>query len=121
MHRQRGRGCPQPADWALIGDEVRLGVAAFGDLGTTNNFGGRREQYIGPKPSSRSSMSGAASSRWSWVTCVRSGPRATARMARSGFLSGTSFTSSLTLLVLIRRVSTWVPGVARSSAKCAGD
>lgn len=36
------------ADWALIGDEVRVGIAAFGDLGTTNNFGGRQEHYIGP-------------------------------------------------------------------------
>ena len=37
------------ADWALIGDEVRLGLAAFGDLGTASHFGGRREHYVGPE------------------------------------------------------------------------
>lgn len=36
------------ADWALIGDEIRLGVAAFGDLGTSSNLGGRQEHYFGP-------------------------------------------------------------------------
>jgi hypothetical protein len=37
------------ADWALVGDEIRLGVAAFGDLGTIRQFAGREEHYIGPE------------------------------------------------------------------------
>ena len=35
-------------DWAVAGDDLRVGLAAFGDLGTTHAFGGRQELYIGP-------------------------------------------------------------------------
>lgn len=35
--------------WAVIGDELRFGLAAFGDLGTTKRFGGRQEHYLGPE------------------------------------------------------------------------
>ena len=33
---------------AIIGDEVSLGIQAFGDLGDTDRFGGRQEHFIGP-------------------------------------------------------------------------
>jgi hypothetical protein len=36
------------ADWALIGDDLRAGLQAFGDLGTTRRFGGRQDSYVGP-------------------------------------------------------------------------
>ena len=36
------------ADWQVIGDEVRLGLTAFGDFGTTRKFGGRQEHFLGP-------------------------------------------------------------------------
>ena len=36
-------------DWAVIGDEFKLGAAAFGDLGTSARFGGRQEHFIGPQ------------------------------------------------------------------------
>ena len=36
------------ADQAVIGDEVRLGVQAFGDLGSSDRFGGRQEHFVGP-------------------------------------------------------------------------
>ena len=36
------------ADYAVIGDDVRLGVQAFGDLGDSDRFAGRREHFIGP-------------------------------------------------------------------------
>jgi len=36
------------ADYAVIGDELRLGVEAFGALGDSNRFGGRRAHFIGP-------------------------------------------------------------------------
>lgn len=36
------------ADYAVVGDEVRLGFAAFGDLGSTDQFGGRQPHFIGP-------------------------------------------------------------------------
>lgn len=36
------------ADWSLVGDDLRLGVEAFGDLGSTQHFGGRQETYAGP-------------------------------------------------------------------------
>ncbi len=36
------------ADYAVIGDEVRLGVQAFGDLGDTDRFAGRQQHFIGP-------------------------------------------------------------------------
>ena len=42
-------GYAASADWTVIGDEFRLGVAAFGDLGTATRFGGRQEHFIGPK------------------------------------------------------------------------
>ena len=35
-------------DWA-VWDELRLGVAAFGDLGTSQRFGGRQEHFAGPE------------------------------------------------------------------------
>jgi hypothetical protein len=35
-------------DWQVSGDEVKLGLAAFGDPGTTRKFGGRQEHFIGP-------------------------------------------------------------------------
>ena len=41
-------GYAASADWALIGDDLRFGVAAFGDLGSTQHFGGRQETYAGP-------------------------------------------------------------------------
>ena len=36
------------ADWTLIGDDFRVGMQAFGDLGTTARFGGRQAAYAGP-------------------------------------------------------------------------
>ncbi len=36
-------------DWQVAGDEVKLGLAAFGDLGTTRSFGRRQEHFIGPE------------------------------------------------------------------------
>ena len=42
-------GYAASADWALVDDEVRVGLAAFGDLGTTLHFGGRQEHYLGPE------------------------------------------------------------------------
>lgn len=41
-------GYAASADWRVIGDEFRLGAAAFGDLGTSTRFGGRQEHFIGP-------------------------------------------------------------------------
>ena len=41
-------GYAASVDWAVIGDEFRLGAAAFGDLGTAARFGGRQEHYAGP-------------------------------------------------------------------------
>jgi hypothetical protein len=35
-------------DWQVAGDEVKLGLTAFGDFGTTRKFGGRQEHFIGP-------------------------------------------------------------------------
>lgn len=37
------------ADWAVLGDNLRIGVAGFGDLGTTSHFGGRQETFAGPE------------------------------------------------------------------------
>ena len=37
------------ADWAVLGDDLRVGVAGFGDLGTTSHFGGRQETFAGPE------------------------------------------------------------------------
>lgn len=37
------------ADWEVFGDDVRLGLAAFGDLGTTRHFAGREEHFVGPE------------------------------------------------------------------------
>lgn len=42
-------GYAASADWAVIGDEVRLGLASFGDLGTFGHFAGREEYYLGPE------------------------------------------------------------------------
>lgn len=42
-------GYAASVDWAVIGDEFRLGAAAFGDLGTSARFGGRQEHFIGPE------------------------------------------------------------------------
>ena len=42
-------GYAASADWAILGDEVRLGLAAFGDFGTINHFGGHEEHFIGPE------------------------------------------------------------------------
>lgn len=42
-------GYAASADWAVIGDEFRLGVAAFGDLGSSARFGGRQEHFVGPE------------------------------------------------------------------------
>jgi hypothetical protein len=36
-------------DWMVVGDEVRLGLAAFGDLGTVRHFAGRGEAFVGPE------------------------------------------------------------------------
>lgn len=41
-------GYAASADWALVGDDLRLGVQAFGDLGSTQRFGGRQQAYAGP-------------------------------------------------------------------------
>ena len=41
-------GYAASADWAVIGDEIRLGAAAFGDAGTSSRFGGRQQHFIGP-------------------------------------------------------------------------
>ena len=35
-------------DWA-IADEFRVGLAAFGDLGTSDRFGGRQSHFAGPE------------------------------------------------------------------------
>lgn len=35
-------------DWA-VADELRLGLAAFGDLGTSDRFGGRQSHFVGPE------------------------------------------------------------------------
>jgi hypothetical protein len=40
-------GYAASADWAVV-DDVRLGVAAFGDLGSFSKFAPRAEHYIGP-------------------------------------------------------------------------
>jgi hypothetical protein len=37
------------ADWALVRDDLKLGVAAFGDLGTSFRIGGRQEHFAGPE------------------------------------------------------------------------
>lgn len=42
-------GYAASADWNVIGDEFRLGLAAFGDLGTAHHFAGREEHFIGPE------------------------------------------------------------------------
>jgi len=36
------------ADYAVIGDEVRLGAQAFGDLGDSDRFAGRQAHFLGP-------------------------------------------------------------------------
>ena len=41
-------GYAASGDWSLIGDDLRFGVEAFGDLGSTQRFGGRQETYAGP-------------------------------------------------------------------------
>ena len=42
-----GLGYAASLDWRTVG-ELRLGVTAFGDLGTTDRFGGRQEHFVGP-------------------------------------------------------------------------
>ncbi|MFM5953171.1 MAG: hypothetical protein ACKOPE_02565 [Novosphingobium sp.] len=42
-------GYAASADWAVLGDDLRFGVAGFGDLGTTSHFGGRQETFAGPE------------------------------------------------------------------------
>ncbi len=42
-------GYAASTDWAVFGNAVRLGVAAFGDLGTANHFAGQEEHFIGPE------------------------------------------------------------------------
>jgi hypothetical protein len=41
-------GYAASVDWQVVGDEVKLGLTAFGDLGTTRKFGARQEHFIGP-------------------------------------------------------------------------
>lgn len=41
-------GYAASVDHAVIGDEVRLGFEAFGDLGSSDHFGGRQSHFIGP-------------------------------------------------------------------------
>ena len=41
-------GYAASADWAMAGDELRLGLSAFGDLGTSRSLGGRQEHFAGP-------------------------------------------------------------------------
>lgn len=41
-------GYAASVDWAVIGDEFKLGAAAFGDLGNSTRFGGRQEHFVGP-------------------------------------------------------------------------
>jgi hypothetical protein len=40
-------GYAASVDWAVLGD-LRLGLEAFGDVGDTHRFGGRREHFAGP-------------------------------------------------------------------------
>lgn len=42
-------GYAASVDWAVIGDDFRLGAAAFGDLGTAARFAGRQKHFIGPE------------------------------------------------------------------------
>ena len=42
-------GYAASADWAVIGDEFRLGAAAFGDLGSATRFAGRQQHFVGPQ------------------------------------------------------------------------
>lgn len=42
-------GYAASVDWAVIGDEFRLGAAAFGDFGTATRFAGREQHFIGPE------------------------------------------------------------------------
>lgn len=42
-------GYAASADWAIIGDDIRIGLAAFGDLGTVDHFAGREQHFIGPE------------------------------------------------------------------------
>jgi hypothetical protein len=41
-------GYAASVDWQVVGDEVKLGLTAFGDLGTSRKFGGRQEHFVGP-------------------------------------------------------------------------
>ncbi len=41
-------GYAASADVAIIGDDIRLGGAIFGDLGDTDRFGGRQQTFAGP-------------------------------------------------------------------------
>ena len=42
-------GYAASADWAVLGDDLRIGVAGFGDLGTISHLGGRQETFLGPE------------------------------------------------------------------------
>lgn len=42
-------GYAASVDWMVVGDEVRLGLAAFGDLGTAHHFARRQECFMGPE------------------------------------------------------------------------
>lgn len=46
------------ADWAILGDALRIGVAGFGDLGTTSHFGGRQETFVGPEVKTEFELAG---------------------------------------------------------------
>lgn len=42
-------GYAASADWVVFGDDFRLGLAAFGDLGTPGRLIDREEHFIGPE------------------------------------------------------------------------
>lgn len=41
-------GYAASVDYAVWRDDVKLGVEAFGDFGTSDRFGGRQEAFVGP-------------------------------------------------------------------------
>lgn len=51
-HLARGEkvevGYAASADYAVLGDELRLGVEAYGELGTFHHFAPRAEHFVGP-------------------------------------------------------------------------
>ena len=42
-------GYAASADWAVVGDEVRVGGAAFGEFGSSRRLGGATEHFAGPE------------------------------------------------------------------------